>query len=209
MRTLLAFFLTVSSVSAQQSSTNYSIPISSIDGGNGTSSSSNYTIVTSSIGGIFGRGSSTSYSVRSGYVEQFSSLADFMQGIDLRDYDSWSTQFPGTDLTDRQGDADGDRVSNEDEFIALTDPTDPKSFPFLEILSVDLINNTVELRFSPYETDATLRTYLLLSQEGLTGSFLPVPGVVPVASGDDGTFTDSRTAPERLFYRLRISIPSE
>jgi hypothetical protein len=61
--------------------------------------------------------------------------------------DEWEDRF-GMDKNnplDRDIDSDGDGVSNYNEFIAGTDPTDPNSYPRIDAIKVN--TNNVELKF--------------------------------------------------------------
>lgn len=208
---LITVALTMSKALAQSSSANYAIKPQVIDAGGGTSSSASYAITKSSVGGIFGCASSANFTTGSGYVKQVETLENLSQEIDLRDYDSWITQFPQIPIADRDrsDDADGDGVSNEEEFLALTDPSDPTSSLKVTLDEVSFSPDRVEVSFFPYEQDATLRVYELLIRTDLSGDFSPT-GLMPAPSGvAKGLFTDLRNLPLRLFYRVKISIPQE
>jgi len=186
------------------SSANYDIVVSTIDAGNGPSSSTDYAITQSSIGGIIGVSSSIDYSLGSGGVEAASALIPI--GIDLKSYPSWAGQFftLGDANTAEGDDFDGDGVTNEEEFLALTDPTDRNSKLELELISLDQLTNITTLNFAPFLDDSTLRVYTLLSQdETLDGTFSPT-GLSPTSSAE---FTDLRPITTQRFYRLRITIP--
>lgn len=62
-------------------------------------------------------------------------------GIQAAEYVRWTTKYPGTDLTDPAADADGDGMSNQQEFAFGLDPLTGVSINPIHI-SPDLTNNT-------------------------------------------------------------------
>ena len=192
------------------SSANYDIVVSTIDAGNGSSNSANYSITQSSLGGIVGAASSPTYTLGNGIVEALGPLTNPME-VDLTSYSSWRTLHPtfiGPE-TDPEDDFDNDGVTNQDEFLALTNPTDANSKLELTLLSLDSFTNTTVLQSSPFLNDPAIRIYTLLSQdEEITPSGFQPTGITPNTDAS-GTFTDNRVIVSKRFYRLRITIPPQ
>ncbi|MDP0492190.1 MAG: hypothetical protein Q7Q71_14165 [Verrucomicrobiota bacterium JB023] len=211
MRTLVLFFTSCSVAFGQSSSASYQIDAQVLDAGGGASSSASYSFTASSIGGIVGRGSSETYELGSGPVEQFINLLNRFTGIDLRDYSSWIGQFASLVMTGRGDDPDGDGRTNEEEFLALTDPTDEDSRLEFRLDSVDQVSDEVTLLFAPYVADDSLRRYRLLSHDDLRAPLLPLPGLSPFVGplSGEGIFVDDQTMSAKRFYQLEISIPTE
>ena len=141
--------------SHESSSANYRIVPQGIDAGGGAAESANYQITASSIGGFIGAGHSAYYSSAAGYVAQ---LAD-RPPADLCNYDSWAALFftlgqVGSEPTD---DFDGDGQTNEQEFLTLTDPTNPTQRFELDIVSD---GRGFDLVFAPF-VQTLARTYRL------------------------------------------------
>ncbi|MDB4541689.1 hypothetical protein N9192_02215, partial [Akkermansiaceae bacterium] len=104
--------------------------------------------------------------------------------------DTWELMHFGS-LTQSQTDSDGDGLDNVTEFLANTDPTDPKS-------NIDLRISGQTLSWTP----GANRNYVVLWTEDLEAPFAPI-GV-----GINGEFTDTlhgTVGPN--FYRLRVVKP--
>lgn len=66
--------------------------------------------------------------ITSGYRNDYWELAEFeVTGVLATDYDLWSAQFPGADLSDPNADLDGNRLTNNEDRIWGLDPTNASS----------------------------------------------------------------------------------
>ena len=204
---LLSAFPVVGSAQPS-SSTDYDIVVSATDAGNGASASPSYAITQSSLGGFIGVSCSSNYAVGSGVVAT-DSILPLPLGIDLTSYPSWASQFPtftGPN-TDPEDDFDGDQITNQDEFLALTDPTDASSKLEFSLVTLDSVANTAIFRVSPHLNKPALRVYTLLSQdETITANGYTPTGLTANAEGE---FTDLRVIIAKRFYRIRITIPPQ
>ncbi len=203
MKYFLVLFLCIPTLHGQISSFSYEIDPLVIDGGGGVAQSSNYEITTSSIGGIIGEASSLNYRISSGYVSQI----PMGTVIDLNDYDSWKTQFfpPTATNMSRSDDADGDGVNNEEEFLALTDPTDSTSFFKVEILADA---TTWDIAFAPM-ADETRRIYTLFHGEAPDSIQTAILGYLPLTLGTSGFFDNVPRFGDKEFYRVQIDLASD
>jgi hypothetical protein len=97
----------------------------------------------------------------------------------LGDYETWSAKFPGSDLADPEGDADGDGLSNNHERIFGLDPGNPASANPI-IVPFDAASGTLSFtRRDPLRTGATYRVWTsdnLADWSEDTGAIL-TPGV--------------------------------
>ena len=113
--------------------------------------------------------------------------------------DDWERTFFGTLARDGKGDFDHDGVSDYDEYIAGTNPTDPQSvFKFIEIQPHAV--GGVQLRWSSIAS----RIYTLERSDDLRSGFAPIQTGI-LASPPINTLTDvTANLPSQVFYRLRI-----
>ncbi|MGC6425719.1 MAG: lamin tail domain-containing protein [Akkermansiaceae bacterium] len=126
--------------------------------------------------------------VRAGLTTWDAASADDLDEDQMND--TWELVHFGS-LTQARPDWDGDGLDNLTEFLANTDPTDPKSKIDLQI-SGQALSWTVRPN----------RTYVVLWSDDLETPF------VPIGVGINGTFTDTlhgTVGPN--FYRLRVIKP--
>lgn len=119
------------------------------------------------------------------------------------DYEAWAAGFfgdPNLPEAARDADPDGDGLTNEEEFAAGTDPTDPESV--LRLLT---------LTFDPAGQDATLewqsvagKQYMIQSATNANGPWADVGSAV--AGSAEATQTQIGVAPgtPRSFFRVRL-----
>jgi hypothetical protein len=92
-------------------------------------------------------------------------------------------------------------MTNAEEFVAGTDPTDPASLFAARIEIDDADPDRVRILFSPYLPD---RTYTLTSSSTPEdGSFTDLPAIAGGTHGVEGHFLDTAGA-EHRFYRVRV-----
>ena len=92
-------------------------------------------------------------------------------------------------------------MTNTEEFVAGTDPTDPASRFSASIEIDDTVPDRVRILFAPYLPD---RTYTLTSSSTLEdGSFSDLPASVGGTPGGEGRFLDTAGA-DHMFYRVRV-----
>jgi len=104
-------------------------------------------------------------------------------------------------LLNASGDADGDGVSDGDEFVAGTDPTDPLSFPRISAMVFD---RTIPGFRLTVESGANGRFHTLYREPELNGaSWTTAAGS---SSNLELLFTDVGSAPAR-FFRVRLMPP--
>lgn len=102
-------------------------------------------------------------------------------------------------------DPDADGQENQTEWLAGTDPTDPKSLLHIAFSGVPPSPGTVTLKFSPHLPG---RTYSLEGSNTLQALWTPLPGLpVNGESPNEGLLTDTSATEPRKLYRLRITIP--
>jgi hypothetical protein len=115
--------------------------------------------------------------------------------------DWWITQFFGHptgqagDFSRAQDDPDGDGMSNWQEFLTGTDPTDPNSFFAIQI-SATLVSGNVLLAWPATPG----KSYQVQYKDDLNGPWLNYPGTVSVA-GQQGSVTVPSSQLSR-FYRV-------
>ena len=197
-----AGLLGFASAQGQGSGGPYAIDSQVLDGGGGAISSASYQVTASSVGGFIGTQSSANYEGEPGFVPTLLSPL-----LDLCDFESWIGQFFSSDDPDaaRGIDHDGDGATNEDEFFALTDPTDSSSRFTLRIEPDGA--GRYDIRFAPF-ADPALRSYVLLENDDLSGPFFR-SGLAPEAGADaeSGVFEDIFTPDTQSFFRIIIEKP--
>lgn len=192
--------------SGQRSGGDNSIDAEVMDAGGGVATSGAVTLV-GSIGSVFGTSSaalpppaSETLHLWGGFVGQLSLSTLYADdGID----DDWQELYFGFNNPDGQAgeNPDGDWMTNLDEFVAGTDPTDPGSHFAARIEIDDADPDRVRILFSPYLPD---RTYTLTSSSQLEdGSFADLPATAGGTPGVEGRFLDTAAADHR-FYRVRV-----
>jgi hypothetical protein len=194
----------VGSLSAQGqiSGGSYTVDSQVLDGGGGTASAANYQVAASSVGGFIGTQSSANYDSEPGFVPTLLSPL-----LDLCDFESWIGQFFSPNDPDgaRDVDHDGDGVDNEDEFLALTDPTDSSSRFTLRIEPDGTGRH--DIHFAPL-ADPALRSYVLVENDDLFGPFFRL-GVTPEigADAESGVFEGLFSPATQRFFRIVIEKP--
>ncbi len=113
--------------------------------------------------------------------------------------DSWALQygFNPLDPNVANADPDGDGLSNLQEFMAGTDPTNSTS-----IMRITSITRTGNVNTITWQSVGG-KTYHLQSTDSLTGTFTDVAGSDITASGPSISTTDT-TAVTGRFYRVRL-----
>ena len=116
--------------------------------------------------------------------------------------DWWETQyFHNLTTATRSTDFDHDGMSDYDEYLAGTDPTDPKSY--LRMISgVPVLGQGTIVSW----TSAGYRTYTLFSSADLSAGFSPVAGGL-IATPPVNQFLDTSTTSGPVFYRVQVMPP--
>ncbi len=119
--------------------------------------------------------------------------------------DDWQVQHFGLNNPEAApaSDPDSDWQDNALEYLAGTDPLDAASLLELRF-GPDDAPGVKSLNFTPFLPD---RTYSLEWSDALTAPWTALPDApAPATVPGEGTFSDA-PAPERKFYRLRITVP--
>ncbi len=116
--------------------------------------------------------------------------------------DSWAIQygFNPLDPSVANADPDGDGLSNLQEFLAGTDPTNSASI--MRITNITRAGNVNTITWQ----SVSGKTYHLQSTDTLAGTFTDVAGPDITASGASTSTTDT-TAVTGRFYRVRLVSP--
>jgi GH15 family glucan-1,4-alpha-glucosidase len=116
--------------------------------------------------------------------------------------DYWAIQygFNSLDPNVANADPDGDGLSNLQEFLAGTDPTNSASI--MRITSITRAGNVNTITWQ----SVSGKSYHLQSTDTLTGTFTDVAGSDITASGPSTSTTDT-TAVAGRFYRVRLVSP--
>jgi GH25 family lysozyme M1 (1,4-beta-N-acetylmuramidase) len=126
-----------------------------------------------------------------------------VDGNGLRD--TWEIQYFGHTGVDPDADADGDGMSNYQEYLAGTNPTNAASV--FRLLNVARVNDDIRLDWTTvggHSYVAQVATNLGL---GLAGNFVDQSPLISVAGATEGTtnyfHTGGATSPAR-YYRVRL-----
>jgi alpha-D-xyloside xylohydrolase len=113
--------------------------------------------------------------------------------------DSWRLYYFGTTATNSQTcaacDPDGDGMSNLQEYLAGTNPTNSAS-----VLLITQLDATSQLIVW---NSIAGKNYQVYSASNLASPFMPVSGTIS-ATGPEASFTDTVPAGVRRFYRVRL-----
>ncbi len=114
--------------------------------------------------------------------------------------DWWETQ-QGLDpeVADAEEDADGDSFSNQQEYLADTDPTQNDDLPRF---GLDLSNGSPRLKFDTSSRRKYILEYCDDLSEGLWRTLAPLQA----GTGAEVEVEDTAGAPNR-FYRVRVALP--
>lgn len=117
-------------------------------------------------------------------------------------YAMWRLRYPGLGSNPNDGalDRDGDGVTNFEEFVTDTDPTDPKKrFRIIEITRAVDVNT---IRYGPVRLG---RLYEIFSSPSLTsGIWTKLGEFSPSADAETRGF--DHLAPAQQFYRVQVSV---
>jgi hypothetical protein len=117
--------------------------------------------------------------------------------------DNWEVQYFGRIGVDPKADADGDGVSNYQEYLAGTNPTNSTSF--LHITSLTATGNNVAVNW----TTVGGKSYIVQTNSVANGAFVDfTPVIVVPGSGESVTnFSDlnARSTWPLRFYRIRLA----
>jgi len=118
-------------------------------------------------------------------------------------YALWAqAHIPNPSLRNSDQDADGDGLSNWQEYIADTDPTNPASY-----FHVTAVSNLPP--WTVYFQSSTGRMYTLNGISNLvSGVWTNVPGAGPrLGAGGPDSMQDTNVPPKGPFYRLGVALP--
>lgn len=147
--------------------------------------------------------SSASFTLESGYQ---AAMPTPVVVPPVESYSEWITRYEliGADA-DPDYDHDEDGFTNEEEYVADTDPTRDDSF--LHVVSVTRNGNQATISFS----SSTARLYQLFFSTDLLdeNGWAPVPGYDPRygVGGPDSMIVEEDPALPQAFYRVRVSLP--
>lgn len=125
------------------------------------------------------------------------------------DYTVWAQGYPGADLTDKEGDYDGDGFKNVAEYAFGTDPTvGNKALSSAAVAS----NNLTVSFFQRSGSTNDVPSYVALLTTNLTTPFAPSGAIISISTNaapagyQAASFTQP-VAGSKIFYRIQATLP--
>ncbi len=115
--------------------------------------------------------------------------------------DTWELEYFETLSMVADDDEDGDGISNYDEYIAGTSPTDPQS-----AFRIKNATHETDSGFSVRWDSVTGRTYTVMKSTTLSDDWLPASEPVQ-GSGGELIFTDASATEPQTFYKIQVTLP--
>ncbi len=125
------------------------------------------------------------------------------------DYTVWTQDYPGADLTDKEGDYDGDGFKNVAEYAFGTDPTvGNQALSSAAVAS----NNLIVSFFQRSGSTNDVPSYVFLSTTNLTTPFAPSGATVTASTnaapaGYQAASVTQPVAGGKIFYRVQATLP--
>jgi hypothetical protein len=119
--------------------------------------------------------------------------------------DAWEIQYFGHTGVDLDGDADGDGMSNYQEYLAGTNPTNAASL--FRLLSVTRVNNDIRLDWTTVGGHSYVAQLSTNWQGAISKGFVDISGPISVGGTNEGTTNYLHVGGatnQGGFYRVRL-----